>query len=335
MDAYRRAGVDLGAAAEAVSLIHDLAEAASRPEVVQGVGGFAGLFRVDAERLLAAAADGVGTKVEIARLAGRYDTVGIDCVAMCVNDVVCTGAEPLFLLDYLVVERLVPAQVADLVGGVAEGCRRAGCALLGGETAEHPEHIGVERFDLSGFCVGLVRERDLLGPHRVRPGDALVGLRSSGVHSNGFSLIRRALSEGEVPLDRVPEGLGRTLAEELLEPTTIYVPAVLEAAGRGLVHAAAHVTGGGLIENVPRALPEGLGALLDRSAWSSHPVFGFIQRSADVSQEEMFGTFNMGLGMVLVTGPEQADEAVEVVRRAGVQAAPVGVVTDQPGVDIA
>ncbi|MGH2677360.1 MAG: phosphoribosylformylglycinamidine cyclo-ligase, partial [Actinomycetota bacterium] len=294
MDAYRRAGVDVDAAAEAVSLIRDLAEAASRPEVVEGVGGFAGLFRVNADRLLAAAADGVGTKVEIARLAGRYDTVGIDCVAMCVNDVVCTGAEPLFFLDYLVVERLVPEQVADLVAGVAEGCRRAGCALLGGETAEHPGHLGLERFDLSGFCVGLVREPDLLGSHRVHAGDALLGLRSSGVHSNGFSLVRRALSQAGVPLDRAPEGLGRPLADELLEPTLIYVPAVLESARRGLVRAAAHVTGGGLVENVPRALPEGLGARLDRAAWRPPEVFGFLRRIADVSEEEMFRTFNMG-----------------------------------------
>ena len=332
MDAYRRAGVDVDAASEAVSLIRDLAEAASRPEVVQGVGGFAGLFRVDDDRLLAAAADGVGTKVEIARLAGRYDTVGIDCVAMCVNDVACSGAEPLFFLDYLVVERLVPKQVADLVAGVAEGCRRAGCALLGGETAEHPGHLGPKRFDLSGFCVGLVREADLLGPHRVGAGDALVGLRSSGVHSNGFSLVRRALSEAGVPLDRAPEGLGRPLADELLEPTLIYVPAVLEAARRGLVLAAAHVTGGGLAENVPRALPEGLGARLDRSAWRPPEVFGFLQRIADVSEEEMFRTFNMGLGMVLVAGPDDVDATVDVVRSAGFDAAPVGAVAGEPGV---
>jgi phosphoribosylformylglycinamidine cyclo-ligase len=332
MDAYRRAGVDVDAAAEAISLIRDLAEAASRPEVVQGVGGFAGLFRVDADRLLAAAADGVGTKVEIARVAGRYDTVGIDCVAMCVNDVVCTGAEPLFFLDYLVVERLVPEQVADLVTGVAEGCRRAGCALLGGETAEHPEHLAPERFDLSGFCVGLVREADLLGPHRVTVGDALVGLRSSGVHSNGFSLVRRVLSEAGVPLEQAPEGVDRPLVDELLEPTLIYVPSVLEAARRGLVRAAAHVTGGGLVQNVPRALPEGLGARLDRSAWRPPEVFGFFRRIADVSEEEMFRTFNMGLGMVLVAGPNDVNATVDVVRGAGFDAAPVGVVTDEPGV---
>jgi phosphoribosylformylglycinamidine cyclo-ligase len=332
VDAYRRAGVDIDAAAEAVSLIRDLAEAASRPEVVQGVGGFAGLFRVDADRLLAAAADGVGTKVEIAREAGQFDTVGIDCVAMCANDVVCTGAEPLFFLDYLVVERLVPGQVADLVSGVAEGCRRAGCALLGGETAEHPQHLGPERFDLSGFCVGLVREADLLGPHRVQAGDALVGLGSSGVHSNGFSLVRRALSESGLPLDRTPPGLGRPLAEELLEPTSIYVPAVLEAARRGLVRAAAHVTGGGLVENVPRALPGGLGARLDRSAWRPPEVFGFLGRIADISEEGMFRTFNMGLGMVLVAEPDHVDPTVDVVRGAGFDAALVGVVTEEPGV---
>jgi phosphoribosylformylglycinamidine cyclo-ligase len=328
--AYGRAGVNLAAAADAISLIRELAQGASRPEVVEGVGGFAGLFRLGDGRLLAASADGVGTKAEVARLVGRLDTVGIDAVAMCANDVVTTGAEPLFFLDTVVVEHLVPEQVAAMVAGVAEGCRRAGCALLGGETAEHPGHLVEGGFDLSGFCVGVVEEDRLLGPGRVRPEDVLVGLRSSGLHANGFSLVRRAV-EG-LDLGTTPEGLGRPLAEELLEPTLIYVPLVLAAAGRGLVHAAAHVTGGGLLENVPRALPDGLGATLDRSSWRPQEIFGFVARRADVSEGDIFGTFNMGLGMVLVTSVADAEEVVALADRHGFEAVVVGHVTDKPGV---
>ncbi|MGH2675498.1 MAG: phosphoribosylformylglycinamidine cyclo-ligase [Actinomycetota bacterium] len=330
--AYRRAGVDLDAAAEAVARIGELGGSATRPEVVEGVGGFAGLFRLDGGRLLAAATDGVGTKVDLARRAGRLDTVGIDLVAMCADDVVCTGAEPLFFLDYVVLERLVPEQVAALVAGVADGCRRAGCALLGGETAEHPGHWGRGQFDLAGFCVGVVDEDALLGPHRVRPGDVLVGLRSSGLHANGYSLVRRMVDEAGLDLGSTPPGLSRPLGEELLEPTLVYAPAVVEAARRGLVHAAAHVTGGGLIENVPRALPEGLGALFDRASWRPHEVFGFVHRNADVPEDEMFRTFNMGLGMVLVTSPRHAREIVTLVAGHGFDAAEVGRVTDEPGV---
>ncbi|MGH2653699.1 MAG: phosphoribosylformylglycinamidine cyclo-ligase [Actinomycetota bacterium] len=328
--AYGRAGVNLAAAADAISLIRELAQGASRPEVVEGVGGFAGLFRLGDGRLVAASADGVGTKAEVARLVGRLDTVGIDAVAMCANDVVTTGAEPLFFLDTVVVEHLVPEQVTAIVAGVAEGCRRAGCALLGGETAEHPGHLVEGGFDLSGFCVGVVEEDRLLGPDRVRPEDVLVGLRSSGLHANGFSLVRRAV-EG-LNLGTTPEGLGRPLAEELLEPTLIYVPLVLAAAGRGLVHAAAHVTGGGLLENVPRALPDGLGATLDRSSWRPQEIFGFVGRRADVSEADMFGTFNMGLGMVLVTSAADAEEVAALADRNDFEAVVVGHVTDEPGV---
>jgi phosphoribosylformylglycinamidine cyclo-ligase len=329
-DAYGRAGVDLAAAADAVSMISKLAEGASRPEVVDGVGGFAGLFRLSDGRLLAAAADGVGTKVEIARRAGRLDTVGIDAVAMCANDVVTTGAEPLLFLDVVVVERLIPEEVASIVAGVAEGCRRAGCALLGGETAEHPGLLPQGGFDLSGCCVGVVEQDRLLGPSRVRPGDVLVGVRSSGLHSNGFSLVRRAV-EGDDLAD-VPEDLGRPLMDELLEPTLIYAPAVVEAASAGLIHAAAHITGGGLPGNVPRALPDGMGASLDRSSWRRHEVFGFVGRRADASEVDLFGTFNMGLGMVLVASANRADEVVALMARHGFEGAVVGRVTSEPGV---
>jgi phosphoribosylformylglycinamidine cyclo-ligase len=332
MDAYRRAGVDLDAARGAVSMIRELAAGASRPEVVEGVGGFAGLFRLEERRLLAAATDGVGTKVEVARRLGRLDTVGIDLVAMCANDVVTTGAEPLFFLDYVVTERLVPDDVAALVSGVAEGCRRAGCALLGGETAEHPGHFPAGTFDLAGFCVGLVDEDRLLGPHRVREGDSLIGLASTGLHSNGFSLVRR-LVEG-LDLHHTPPELPRTLGEELLEPTAIYVRPVLEASRGGAVRAAAHVTGGGLVENLPRALPDGLGARLDARAWARPPVYDLLARLGELDDRELASTFNVGLGMVLVADPRRTDDVLGATRQHGVTATVVGEVVAGAGVTL-
>jgi phosphoribosylformylglycinamidine cyclo-ligase len=305
-EAYRGAGVDTEAAAKAVGLIADLAASTRRPEVADTLGGFAGLFDIGGGRLLAAATDGVGTKLEIARLIGRRRTVGIDLVAMCVDDIVCVGAEPLFFLDYLAVGRVVPEHVAELVEGVAEGCRRAGCALLGGETAEHPGTMPEDQFDLAGFCVGVVQETALLGPQRVREGDVLIGLASSGLHANGYSLVRRALLDGR-PLDVIVPELGRSLADELLEPCTIHAPVVLDLHRRGLLHAAAHITGGGFVENVPRMLPEGLGARLDRGAWTEPAIFGLLQREAGLTDEDLFATFNMGLGMVLAVDPEHVD----------------------------
>jgi len=308
-DAYRNAGVDAEAGAKAVALIADLAARARRPEVAGGLGGFAGLFRISDGTLLAAAADGVGTKLEIARATGRLTTVGIDLVAMCADDVVCTGAEPLFFLDYLAAGAIVPDRVASLVEGVVEGCRRAGCALLGGETAEHPGVMADEQFDLAGFCVGIVDDGDLLGPERVRAGDVLVGLASSGLHANGYSLVRRVLADPD-ELEATPAGLNRPLVDELLEPCSIYALDVLDLARRGLVRAAAHVTGGGFYENLPRCLPPGLGAEIDRGSWSEHPIFAFVQRRAGASDVEMFSTYNMGVGMALVVAPEHADEIV-------------------------
>jgi phosphoribosylformylglycinamidine cyclo-ligase len=250
--------------------------------------------------------------------------VGIDLVAMCANDVVCTGAEPVFFLDYLAVGRLVPEHVAAVVAGVAEGCRRAGCALLGGETAEHPGVLEEGRFDLAGFCVGVVAEDRLLGPHRVGPGDALLGLRSSGLHSNGFSLVRRALEETETDLFATPEGLTRPLVEELLEPTLIYVPAILALAERGLVHAAAHITGGGIPENLPRALPEGLGAVVDRASWDPPPVFSFLEALSQASSSDLLRTLNMGMGMILVVPADALPDARSLVQEHGYEAAPIG-----------
>jgi len=304
--AYRAAGVDTEAAAKAVGLIADLAASTRRPEVADVLGGFAGLFDIGHGKLLAAATDGVGTKLEVARLTGRRTTVGIDLVAMCVDDIVCVGAEPLFFLDYLAVGRVVPEHVAELVQGVAEGCRRAGCALLGGETAEHPGVMPDDQFDLAGFCVGVVEEAALLGPQRVREGDVLIGLPSSGLHANGYSLVRRVLLDGRSLDAAVPE-LGRSLADELLEPCTIHAPQVLALHRQGLVHAAAHITGGGFTENIPRMLPEGLGARIDRGSWTEPAIFGLLQREAGLGDEDLFSTFNMGLGVVLAVAPEHAE----------------------------
>jgi phosphoribosylformylglycinamidine cyclo-ligase len=319
--AYRQAGVDLEAAATAVDLIRDIASKATRPEVATSIGGFAGLFRIGGGRLLAAGADGVGTKTEIARMAGRLDTIGIDLVAMCANDVVCTGAGPLFFLDYLAVERVVPEEVATIVSGVAEGCRRAGCALLGGETAEHPGVMEPGRFDLAGFCVGVVEEDAVLDPSIVEEGDVLIGLPSTGLHSNGYSLVRQALLDsGKYSLGDTVEGLSRPLVDELLEPTAIYAPVVEELVRNRLVKSAAHITGGGLEENIPRALPEHLGAELDTSAWEIPSIFELLRRESDLTEDEMRSTFNLGLGMVLLTRQESLDAALAVApdaRRVG------------------
>ena len=324
-EAYRRAGVDLEAGAKAVELIRDLAAGASRPELAGAVGGFAGLFDIGQGRYLAASTDGVGTKLEVARLAGRLDTVGIDLVAMGADDVVCTGAEPLFFLDYLAVGRVVPERVASIVSGVAEGCRRAGCALLGGETAEHPGTMAEDAFDLAGFCVGVVDEASMLGPHRVRAGDVLIGLASSGLHSNGYSLVRRALiDEAGYGLDEVLPRIGRPLAEELLEPTAVYTPLVLQLARAGLVHAAAHVTGGGIPENLPRVLPEGLAAEVAWGSWPVPPIFDLVAELAGASERDLRATFNLGVGMVLVVPGDGTDEVLARAEDAGTAAFRIG-----------
>jgi phosphoribosylformylglycinamidine cyclo-ligase len=327
-EAYRRAGVDLEAGARAVELIRRIAESVA-PNGTDGVGGFAGLYPIGKDRYLAASADGVGTKIEIAREVGRLDTVGIDLVAMCADDVVCTGAEPLFLLDYLAVGRVDPDRIAAIVAGVAEGCRRAGCALLGGETAEHAGLMAEEQFDLAGFCVGVVEESRRLGAHLVREGDVLIGLPSSGLHANGYSLVRSALfgTAGYALDDELPR-LGRSLAAELLEPTTIYAPMVAALARGGLLHAAAHITGGGIPGNLPRALPENLGAEIQEASWRRHPVFDLIRETADASADDMRATFNMGIGMVVVVDPGHVDAVGARVS----DARQIGTVVAVPGV---
>jgi phosphoribosylformylglycinamidine cyclo-ligase len=328
--AYRDAGVDTEAAAKAVALIADLAATTRRPEVADGVGGFAGLYRIDEHRLLAVATDGVGTKLEIARQTGRLDTVGIDLVAMCADDVVCTGAEPLFFLDYVAVGRVEPTRIASIVEGVVEGCRRAGCALLGGETAEHPGVMDEDAFDLAGFCVGVVDEPSLLGPRRVAGGDVVIGLPSTGLHANGYSLVRSALLPA-FELEDTPAGLDRPLADELLEPCAIYAPDIVALARDGLLHAAAHVTGGGIPENLPRALPEGLGATIKRGSWPELPIFGLLRQASGASDDDLFATFNMGIGMLLIVSP---DAASDVLVRSPHGAYRIGEVTSDPGIRV-
>jgi len=314
---YKDAGVDIEAGDALVERIKPLAARTLRPEVVSGVGGFGGLFALPPgkyrEPVLVSGTDGVGTKLLIARAAGKHDTVGIDLVAMSVNDVLTSGAEPLFFLDYLATGRLDVEEAVQVVAGIAEGCARAGCTLLGGETAEHPG-AHAEGYDLAGFCVGVVERSRILTGRAIRPGDALIGLGSSGLHSNGFSLVRRILADARVPLEgRPPELEGRTVAEVLLEPTRIYVKDVLALLAAVEVRGLAHVTGSGLPGNVPRCLPEGTRAVLEARRWPRPPVFGWLQRLGSVSDAEMDATFNMGLGMVAVVPPEAVRPALALL----------------------
>ena len=335
---YARAGVDIEAGHRAVDLMRAAVARTARPEVVGGIGGFAGLF--DASRLagyrrplLATATDGVGTKVAIARRMGRYDTVGIDLVAMVVDDLVACGAEPLFMTDYVVCGTLRPERVAAIVGGVAEGCVRAGCALIGGETAEHPGHLGPDDFDLAGAATGVVEADELLGPDRVRPGDVLIAMASSGLHSNGFSLVRKLIDEhgGGLALDAVPAGLDAPLGEELLTPTRIYARDCLALASGCDVHALAHITGGGLAANLARVLPPGADATVDRATWRPPAVFGLLAALGQVPAGEMERVFNMGVGMMAVVGPGAAGPALDLLSSRGVPAWVAGKVTPGTG----
>jgi phosphoribosylformylglycinamidine cyclo-ligase len=311
--------------------------------MVAGIGGFGGQFPLDMGRhtnpVLVASTDGVGTKLMVAQATGRYDTVGIDLVAMCVDDLVCVGAEPLFLLDYIATGKVDPDRIATVVAGVSEGCRLADCALIGGETAEHPGSMAPDDLDLAGFAVGVVERGDELGPPRVSVGDVLVGIPSPGLRSNGYTLARHVLLEraGRHLGDRAWAGAEHSLADELLRPSVIYAPAVLGvlgALGDGL-HACAHITGGGIVGNLPRVLPEGTGAVLERSAWAEPPIFGEIQRAGSVAQAEMDRVFNRGVGMVLVVAPDRAGAALAALASQGRASTIIGVVVAEPGVRVA
>jgi phosphoribosylformylglycinamidine cyclo-ligase len=315
MSSYAEAGVDIEAGDRAVELLKGTVARATRPEVVGGLGGFAGLFRLDTARyrnpLLASSTDGVGTKLAIAQAIDKHDTVGIDLVGMVVDDLVVCGAEPLFLQDYVAVGRVVPERIAEIVGGIAAGCELAGCALVGGETAEHPGLMPDDHYDIAGTGVGVVEADEVLGPDRVRAGDVVVAMASSGVHSNGFSLVRHVLKG--LALDRVVDELGAPLGEALLEPTRIYAKDCLAVIAETGVHAFSHITGGGLAANLARVLPGHLSATLDRGTWTPQPVFELVRAHGRVEQPEMERTFNMGVGMVALVPPDEVDRALAVL----------------------
>jgi phosphoribosylformylglycinamidine cyclo-ligase len=322
---YAAAGVDIEAGDRAVELMKASVRKASRSEVVGGLGGFAGLFRFDAARysqpLLATSTDGVGTKVAIAQAMDKHDTIGIDLVGMVVDDLVVCGAEPLFMTDYIACGKVVPERIAAIVSGIAEGCRQAGCALIGGETAEHPGLLEVDEYDLAGAGTGVVDEDAVLGAHRVRADDVVIAMASSGLHSNGYSLARHVLlSRAGLALDAHIDDLGRTLGEELLVPTRIYSLDCLALINAVDVHAFSHVTGGGLAANLDRVLPVGVDIEIDRTTWAAPPIFGLIQRLGGVATPELERTLNMGVGMVALVAAADADRALEVLRLRGVTA---------------
>jgi phosphoribosylformylglycinamidine cyclo-ligase len=333
---YAGAGVDIAAGEEAVARIKDKVRSTFRPEVIGDIGGFGGLFAFPSDRyrqpVLVGSTDGVGTKALVAKAAGRFTTIGIDLVAMCVDDLVCQGAEPLLFLDYIAVGHLDPDHIEQLVEGVAEGCRQAGCALIGGEMAEHPGAMDPGDFDLVGFALGVVERDRMLTPDRVRSGDVLIGLPSPGLRSNGYSLARRVLLEhaGRSLDDPAYEGARHSLADELLEPSVIYAPAIRALLQHADVRAVAHITGGGIPGNLNRVLPPDCDAMLQRRSWEAPPIFGEIQRLGSVSDDEMSRVFNLGLGMIVVVPPDDAFRAIDLLRSKGHRAAQVGEVV--PGV---
>ena len=327
---YRDAGVDIDEGDRLVDLIKPLARPTLRPEVLAGIGGFGGLFALDTKKyrdpVLVSGTDGVGTKLKLAFQTGRHDTVGIDLVAMSVNDVAVTGAEPLFFLDYYATGRLRAEEAAQVVKGIAEGCRQAGCALIGGETAELPGFYADGEYDLAGFAVGVVERDRILDGRNVAPGDALVGVASTGLHSNGYSLARKVLLERRALSDRPAELAGRTLGDALLEPTRIYARDILALIDEVPLKAAAHITGGGLPGNVPRNLPDGTRAVIHGGTWDVPAIFGLIEREGGVGRDEMYRTFNMGLGLVLVLPSASAEAARAVLTRRGLASWVVGTV---------
>jgi phosphoribosylformylglycinamidine cyclo-ligase len=333
---YKQAGVDIEAGDAFVERIKPYAARTMRPEVVAGVGGFGGLFALPPgkyrEPVLVAGTDGVGTKLKVAFLAGRHDTVGIDLVAMSVNDILTCGAEPLFFLDYFATSRLEVDAAAEVVKGIAQGCEQAGCTLLGGETAEMPGFYSRGEYDVAGFCVGVVERSEIIDGRTVKPGDALIGLQSSGLHSNGYSLARKVLlDDGKLPLKETPAGLDRPLADALLEPTKIYVKDALALAKAVKVKGMAHITGSGIPGNLPRCLPDGTRAVLSEKAWSRPPIFDLIAKVGGVPRDEMYSTFNMGLGLIVVVAKEDVAQALSVLSARGVKASEVGRVEQGQG----
>ena len=320
---YKNSGVDIEAGYKSVELMKKHVQTTMRPEVLSGLGGFSGAFSMESFKnmekpVLLSGTDGVGTKLKLAFLMDRHNTIGIDCVAMCVNDVACAGGEPLFFLDYIACGKNDPEKIADIVSGVAEGCRQAGAALIGGETAEMPGFYPVNEYDLAGFAVGVADEKDLISGADLKEGDVLIGMASSGVHSNGFSLVRKVFDMTKESLSTYYDSLGGTLGDVLLAPTKIYVKALKGLKDAGVrVKACSHITGGGFYENVPRMLPEGICAVIEKSSYPVPPIFALIAKQGQVEEHAMYNTFNMGIGMVVAVDPAAKDAAMEAIRAAG------------------
>ena len=331
-EAYKSAGVDITAGYDAVQRMQKHIARTMIPGVVSGIGGFGGLFEPDLtgieKPVLVSGTDGVGTKLKIAFLLDKHDTVGIDCVAMSVNDVICCGARPLFFLDYIAVGKNVPERVEQIVAGVSEGCVRAGCALIGGETAEMPGFYPVDEYDLAGYCTGVVDKAKIIDREQAKAGDAIIALPSSGVHSNGFSLIRKIFRVSEKKLALYIEDLGETLGEALMTPTKIYVKPVLAMLEQVRAKGIAHITGGGFYENIPRSLPKGLAAKIDETSLQAPPIFNVLMQTGRIGKRDMYNTFNMGVGMSVVVAPEDTDKAVEILRANGEQAYIMGEVVE-------
>ncbi|NEU27508.1 phosphoribosylformylglycinamidine cyclo-ligase [Paenibacillus polymyxa] len=332
-EAYKNAGVDIAAGNEAVERMKKHVKRTFRPEVLTDLGGFGALFGLNKDKyeepVLVSGTDGVGTKLKLAFAMDRHDTIGIDAVAMCVNDIVVGGAEPLFFLDYLACDKVIPEKIEAIVAGIAEGCHQSGCALVGGETAEMPGMYSEGEYDIAGFTVGIVDKSKIINGSSIAPGDTVIGLASSGVHSNGFSLVRKLLLEQEgYDLHDEIEGLNGRLGDVLLEPTKIYVKSVLALLDKVKVKGMAHITGGGFIENIPRVLPDHVNVDIQYGAWPILPIFQLMQEKGEISNKDMFTTFNMGIGMVIVVGAEHAQTALEVLKEQGEAAYVIGKVTE-------
>ena len=338
---YRNSGVDIEAGYESVELMKKYVKRTMRPEVLGGLGGFSGAFSMEAikemeEPVLLSGTDGVGTKLKIAFLMDRHDTIGIDCVAMCVNDVACAGGEPLFFLDYIACGKNYPEKIATIVSGVAEGCLQSGCALIGGETAEHPGLMPEEEYDLAGFSVGVCDKKDLITGELLKPGDVLIGLASTGIHSNGFSLVRKIFDMTEESMNTYYEELGATLGEVLLAPTRIYVKALKAAKEAGVrIHACSHITGGGFYENVPRMLRDGVRAVIRKDSYALPPIFQLMQKKGEVEEKVMYNTYNMGVGMIVAVDSADVERTMKAFCTAGDSCFVIGAVeAGEKGVEL-
>ncbi len=338
---YKKAGVDIEAGYKSVELMKEHVKKTMRPEVLGGLGGFAGAFDLSGiknmeEPVLLSGTDGCGTKVKLAFVMDKHDTIGIDAVAMCVNDIACSGGEPLFFLDYIACGKNYPEKIASIVSGVAEGCLQSECALVGGETAEHPGLMPEDDYDLAGFAVGVVDKKDIIDGSTIKAGDTLIGIASSGVHSNGFSLVRKVFEMTKESLDAYYDELGKTLGEALIEPTRIYVKALKNVKNAGVrIKGCSHITGGGFFENVPRMLPENVRAVIKKDSYPVPALFDLIQKNGNIEEHMMYNTFNMGLGMVIVVNPKDVDATMKAIEDAGDKCYVVGnIVEGDKGVDL-